>query len=56
MGSPYNPLFSRDLRAFLLFGVVPGGVKALIYKGVREMPLKSRDSEGGSWICVGIGL
>ncbi len=33
-----------------------GVLNSLIYKGVREMPVKSRDSEGESWVFIGMGI
>lgn len=48
--------FSRDLRTFCYFGVFWKVLESLIYMGVREMPVKSRDLEGLSKGYAGMGF
>ncbi len=41
MGSPLNPLFFKGFKGFWYLGLLLKVVNTLIYKGVREMPVKS---------------
>ncbi len=55
-GSFKNPLFSRDFKTFCDLELFCKVLNVLVYKGVREMLVKSRDLGCLGRVCVGMGL